>query len=92
MLQNAEVAAESDGIRRIDRQELPTFGGPTESEEQPEPEPQAGEQQLRQLRSEPAPEPTRAPIQHPAHKYEQTNFREPVKMPLMSQEPNPIIR
>jgi hypothetical protein len=94
--QSPEVVTESDEIRRADRQEVPDFGDQEPEAVRPqshaEPEPE-GEQQVRQLRSEPAPEPVRAsPAPHPAHKYEQANYREPVKMPQVSQEPNPIIR
>ncbi len=79
-------------MRRLDQDELPFAGSdadlPTPAEAT-ETHAQEEEQQLRQLRSEPVPEP---PSALPAHKYERANFREPVKTPEASQAPNPIIR
>jgi hypothetical protein len=79
-------------VRRLDQEdELPFAGSdadlPTPAEAT-ETNAQQEEQQLRQLRSEPVPEPPSMP----AHKYERANFREPVKTPEASQAPNPIIR
>ncbi len=75
-------------MRRLDQDELPFAGSDADlpiPSEATETQAQQEEQQLRQLRSEPVPEP-------PAHKYERANFREPVKTPEASQAPNPIIR